>query len=520
MARRILTLAAAILVLLNASGAMADEASDAFKKKYGKEFREVSATGGSKDDVALAGKLLAAAKAGPAVPGLQMLLCKKAYELGSKSVAGYQAALDAMTFAAEKFPEKRGYCQRKILGIHQRRFDRSKGAAREAAGEGFIRLLLEFAANRMGDDDFAAAAGFYGRAMRVAKSIKSADAGDVEAKFKHASALAPIGKRIVQLRARVKSDPKNAGLREQLILIYVMDLDRPADAAKLLSENVGERMRRVVPLAAKGPAALSGPQCLELADWYWSLSTRAPKNAKGRMLERAKNCYQQALAKGAGAREGLKKVEARLMGLLEADLRSGRWVDVLKLAKPPKYVKGGQWRWVKGGLRVEAHWSPDRIMIPVAIEGSYELRIKLTRVGRTDRVDVMFPVGPSWALLEMNMDKATGREPPEKKFSWLAGKEQTKITPGPLLLNKHYTVDIKTTLQGGKAFISVDVNGKKLIRWQGSPASMRLGEMWKLDNTRAIGLGAHWSVVIFHSLEVRTPGRKGRATILRDAKDK
>jgi hypothetical protein len=91
----------------------------------------------------------------------------------------------------------------------------------------------------------------------------------------------------------VAADPKNTAAREVLIRLYVTDLDQPEEAAKLLTPETAEQLRTYVPLAAKAVEETPKQVCLEMGDWYQSLSAAATTTGKTRALSRARAYYQR-----------------------------------------------------------------------------------------------------------------------------------------------------------------------------------------------------------------------------------
>jgi len=94
---------------LMAQAAEADKAAEdaakaaaVFQSLYGEDLKRVAATRDTADDVALAARLLEAAKAAETQPALLALLCEKAADLGLADPRGFDTALAAADLLAAK----------------------------------------------------------------------------------------------------------------------------------------------------------------------------------------------------------------------------------------------------------------------------------------------------------------------------------------------------------------------------------------------------------------------------------
>jgi hypothetical protein len=149
----VLVLAACAIGGLFIPCAAASEAEDkvqkarsAFDMLYGEDLKRVTATRDPADDVALAARLLDAAKAAEAQPELMAVLCAKACDLGSADPKGYDTALEAADLVSDKAPDLAAPCQDKIMDIRQRQYDVARGDEKVKAAEVLVDALLSSAA--------------------------------------------------------------------------------------------------------------------------------------------------------------------------------------------------------------------------------------------------------------------------------------------------------------------------------------------------------------------------------------
>ena len=291
-----LTLAAMLTIsvaVLTGELVLADVASD-FDTIFGAEAKKVASSRSKADDAAFAAKLLKAARKMPDSPGMQVLLYEKACQFGADGPAGCETALEALDLLEKAVPDKKDQWRRQRLDVVKFRFDKSYGAARKAAGESYMEMLEVLADANVAEGKGAEAKALYSRAIMVAKYIKSDRAETILAKSKRANAVVAQQVKIKSLQARLTADPKDAAVRNELIGLYVVGLDNPAEAAKLLTDDLDEVTRTYVPLAAKKLDGLSESICLELGDWYYrKLLKDASAAGKPVVLQRAKGYYER-----------------------------------------------------------------------------------------------------------------------------------------------------------------------------------------------------------------------------------
>jgi formylglycine-generating enzyme required for sulfatase activity len=306
----------------------ADAASD-YETIFGAEGKKVAASSSKSDDVAFAAKLLKAAKDMPDSPAMQVLLYEKASQFGSAGPADCDTALEALGLLEKAVPDKKELWQQKKFAIVKLRYDKSYGAARKAAGPPYVEMLEALADAKVAEGNGIAAKALYKRAVMVAKYIRSPRAVEILAKSKAASAAIAREAKLKSLQTKLTADPKDTTVRKELILFYVTALDNPAEAAKLLTDDLDEVTRTYVPLAAKSLDGLGEAICLELGDWYHQkLSKTASVVRKSVVLQRAQGYYQQFLeshtkkdAQSYRAKAALEAIEKELAKLGTAAIR-------------------------------------------------------------------------------------------------------------------------------------------------------------------------------------------------------
>ncbi|MDP6544668.1 MAG: LamG domain-containing protein [Phycisphaerae bacterium] len=288
-----LTLTLGMVVALSSGFVFADAAGD-YETLFGADAKKIIASRTKTDDVEFAATLLKISKDVTDSPELQILLYEKAVQFGSAGVSGCDTAMEALGLLEKAVPAKKVQWRQKKLDIVKLRFTRSYGAAKKEAGHSYMEILEAVADAKVKEGDGAGAKLLYNRARSIAVYIKSPRAAEILAKSKHANAVVARQVRIKSLETKLKADARNTAVREELVLLYVVALDKPGEAAKLLTDDLDEVTRTYVPLAAKKIDDLDVAVCLELGDWYYrKLSKNASSAGKLVVLQRAKGYYER-----------------------------------------------------------------------------------------------------------------------------------------------------------------------------------------------------------------------------------
>ncbi len=291
-----LTLAAVLTIsvaVLTGGIVLGDAASD-YETLFGVEAKKVAASRTKTDDAAFAAKLIKSAEKLSDSPAMQILLYEKACQFGSASPAGCDTALEAVGLLEKAVPDKKEQWRQRKFDIVKLRYDRSYGAAKKTAGESYMEMLEVLADAAVAEGKGSEAKKLYSRAVIVARYIKSDRAATILGKSRQANAVAAQQVKFKSLQARLKKDAGNTKVRKELILLYVVGLDNPTEAAKLITDDIDEVTRTYVPLAAKKLDGLNEAVCMELGDWYYkTLSKNASAAGKPVVLQRAKGYYEQ-----------------------------------------------------------------------------------------------------------------------------------------------------------------------------------------------------------------------------------
>ncbi len=333
--------------------------------------------------------------------------------------------------------------------------------------------------------------------------------------------------KIKALAAALDAKPDNARVRNELVRLCTVELDDPSRAATYLGDGVDAAFAKYVPAAAKGTDQAPELACMELGDWYRSLAGDASPKAKDAMLRRARAYYQRFLdlheaenLKRSQATLALDKVNEALgkkpgsaaVAPAGSKLPTGQWVDLLAMVDIKKDCISPQPRglWQRQGktlVCLPPRFSTTDIALPVAVDGSYELQVKLIRRTVDGFVSVFLPVGSRTARVHLDNDSISGLRKPITRRSDPPDGMGKHLS---FEANRVYTVDVRVTVQGDDVEITANIDGKPFVRWR-CPQTKLGGSLQRMKG--CVGLGAYRSTTIFGMARLRMI--KGTAQAMR-----
>lgn len=498
-----------------ATAARADEAAEVFAELFSEQLKQVKSTPVKRDDVELAEKMLATART-VEDEDLVILLCDSAYGLTSTSSRGYERAIEAMRLLAERVSGERERCRERMLSTYPRLYANSRGEEKAEAGRALIEMLEEEADKKCEAGELDGAVHALQRARKIAAVVKSDPFGQIKSKLDRVADKRRVETAVKHLRARLEADPKDSEAARKLFRLYAVDIDSPLEASKYAS-YVDEPTQRNIELANRSDEQLDAEACEELGKWYQTLADEANPIHVGAMLRRAVGYYEQHLALHQDpdlSRTRTELVLGKLKGRL-ARLERQTVVDLLKLIDPGQDAVIGQWNWVGDKLQCQRAKSA-RILLPVVVEGSYELCFQFCRLAGKEAIHLVVPVGSRKCLISLGGSRhgsGIGRINGKRFYNNETSVKSFKIRNGVT-----YNVRVSVELKEDKAKIVTAVNSKPLLRWQGPPSALstvpprdEAGRRLRMPGVPALGAGSNQ--VNFHI--VKTRALDGKITPLR-----
>jgi hypothetical protein len=500
----------------------ARKAADAFQALFGADVARVKGTPLPADDVELAVRLVETARRSADQPALVAVMCDRAYDLGGAHPTGYAAAIEAMELLAAAVPDRKAECAARRLDIRQRHFDSASGQEKAGAGEALLDELLALADQREESHETAEVVSILRRAQGVAKVVSSPRASEIDARVSVLTETMKILRQIEDVKGLLARNPGNTAAREGLVRLYLVNLDRPDQAALHLEGVKDEALLKYVPAAAKGIDAAPELACLELGEWYRGLAETAPPANRAAMYARATEYLERFLERhdakdldNTRATIALEKVTAAIAALSAqggaptGSGRRGQWIDLLALVDPARDAIVGKWE--RRGNDLAATGGGADLAIPVLVAGDYDLELRLTPIDGSGYLGMSLPVGATGVNVYFS------RVSSKCGLSRVSGKghdaNETTNRNAIVENGRSYVVYAKIAAQEKSAQIQVSCDGAQVILWQGPLSALTLNHRTGMPSQP--GLEAWNCNVIFHSIRLRM--LSGQAKPLRQA---
>lgn len=466
----------------------AEDAKTVFDSIFGERLKKARATMTKKDDIALAEDLLAATGRVKGEAALLTLMCEKAYELTSRQPDGFDVALRAAGILAETVPDRKDECQEKVLAVRKLQYLRSRGAQKRQAGEALVKVMMAVADARLEAGKASEAAQFYREARIIASALRQTDlTSAITAKLKNCADRVQVERKTQELKARLQRKPDDAAARRELILLYVVELDNPAEAKKLLTDAADQTLQTYVPLAAEEIETVAPAACLELGGWYVGLAKQA-KSTGGQMraLVRAQRYYQRAVESGKVTGAAQLKVKLAIMQI-EKDLLKlgyvppgrlpvGKPVDLLQYADfNSPGIRGKATRMGPAATLKPGYKEGGALPIPVMLDGSYRVQFKVQWPPGTSKhspdshigMHLSLPVGPD-CHTGLGINYGSIGFSSVKGHTWSSESNPTaKALPANLKGGKAYSVEVQVVRNGDSISLAAAINGRVCTKWTG-----------------------------------------------------
>ena len=288
------------VILLVAAGALAaasDDEIEAFVREIIKDARS---------DSQRSTLLMEAVSLAEGNNKLKVALLEKAVQYGIKSLRttdDCRKFQGILTDLAKADPDRKSHWLSQKAAICRRwcTLEKSPTDKRKLA-EAAVAALTEAGSASAAKGDWKKATGLFNEAKSATVAYRLPNPNALAGYIGSASYLYKVQDKIAGHIETLKKTPNNLDARSNLVTMLTTVMDDPAEAMKYVNEDVDERFRAFVPMAAKDLAELPVEACKNLGDWYYKeLSKSAVAVVKYRMLGRAKVYYERALKLHTGA---------------------------------------------------------------------------------------------------------------------------------------------------------------------------------------------------------------------------
>jgi TolB-like protein len=468
----------------------ADDPQAAFDELFGSEVQAVSDTPDPSDDVALAKTLLEAAITHIDDKPMMALICDKVILLAMRDPAASQLAIDAASIVARLVPDQRIKALTRIAEIRQKTYTTARGDDRLTAANALVAAIATIGDELLAQQQYDAAATQYRRANAIASSTHSTHAAAIKLRLERTLARQIIDKQIQTTRAKVQAAPDDQAGAQELLRLYLVELDDPEQARKFSFLVTDDTTAQMLRRATRPIAELEPVEAFDLAEWYRSKEADARSDAaRAAMLRRSRAGYEQFIAKHGAedltrtkANMAIRRIDQDLASInipeiepldsSTAAVDSTKWIDVMPMIDLTNGPNQGAW--IREGDKIKANTERARLVLPMQIVGSYAFEVTFW-FGEAKSAGLVLPVGDRSVCLavENNNDgpgQFVGLDAVDDKTLQLAANPTRRSIEFDRSI-KHVltgTVDVK----GSQAQIKAQLDGQQVVDWSGSSTSL------------------------------------------------
>ena len=514
---------AAIVVLLLSlptAFASADEVKKVFDSLFAAKIKAVGATIDRGDDIALGKEMLAIAKTSEEQPELLVLLCDQVHDLCIKHADGFAIAVEAQQLLAEKVETKRAGAQEKLTTLLTRQMTAGKADEREGAGESLVALLLSMGDEKFEKKQYAEAAGDYRRAVTVATQRKASSLEEAKSKLEFAAARDRAVKNLARLQEKLLKDANDFATAEEIVKLYVVELDDPAGARAYADRIKNVSWREAIPLATKEIDTLTVNEALNLGDLYVMLGKSSTSMARTIVLHKAKACYERFLSLHESKDLTRTRVEVTLKEVETLIAQSGPPIrsaprrknegnknegnknegNLLEMIDETKDVFAGKASRSRSDLILDGTDGPThvRVAIPYKITGKYEVNLHFTRLDGKRGPVMVLPVGGRqifYGLEGWDGDLTAFHVGLDNNLATIKGIRTT--------LGKKHVLRLEVTPTDKQATLKSWLDGKPLLDWTGPISAIDAPNTEKPKRMDQCMLGTYGSRIQIHECKIR-----------------
>lgn len=229
------------------------------------------------------------------------------------------------------------------------------------------------------------------------------------------------------------------------------------------------------PLAKMATKELKGAaktaENMALLDEWYDLSLQQDDVARHAVQRRIAKLYRQLIPDLQALT--LRRVEKRLeeIGIATNSLPKNEWVEILDLVELPKNLVENHWHWEGTSIVTRQAEHCKSFVIPVEVQGNYELRIRATKLAPGDglAVSLSHPANNSQVVLCCYDGTVSGVNNINNTGADLnPSRTVTKQLPE----GKPFRLLIQVDKRGDQVQINTTLENSRLFRWTGATSSL------------------------------------------------
>ena len=303
------------------------DAVRAFNDAFGKELRKVVATVEVADDLAMAQRLVQAARQPGETDDMVMLLCDSAHGLAQRSAEGDDLAFEALQILARRVPSRAEDCRGRAIKLLERRAQSGKPEQKLAASERLFDLLIAGADDAIASRDWETANQHTTKAQRTAATLKWPEMIEqAEWRADQLKMHRIADGRVKALHVKLAENPWDGKAIDELVRVLLVELDDVREAQKYINRSSSEAANRLLPLLTASADVLSAEQHRQIALWYADMAEGASSVGQWQSLVTARHHLELHLTRTpagtgvalAAAQGNLRRIEDQLAALQEA----------------------------------------------------------------------------------------------------------------------------------------------------------------------------------------------------------
>ena len=452
--------------------------------------------------------------------------CSDIHELCARQFEGLKIALEATDLVVQRSGQFGSAAQNQAIATLQRYYDTASGIDRAMLAECLIDRFL-WQADCWPPLKIDQLITLLDRANSVAEQAHSTMRSEIRVRLDVALTSKSLLDRVELMKKKLKADPHDKILREQIINSYLVDMNDPVGAGAMINEDIDAAHRRRLAVAAFGGAGVKPDEVLALARWYKELASKAGREARPNMLRQAVRYYKVfllsrplgATASGIAASQPniattsqpnhapmaqtrpttqeLKNAVAAELKAITTELENlgygpkvkdtqeyGQENDILVTTPDSRLPQG--WRRTLRGFGVARASGPAMLTLSTGDTGSYDAEVQIVRSGDKGSVTFVLPVGPKQAAIVIDRGETCGLE----AIAGKAAEQNPTGSKGDRLVNDRIQkLTVHVTVNGVHANIVATMDDAPLLKWQGEISRLSLPSTYKLTSPHMFGVG-------------------------------